>query len=70
MRQEELDRYEGFWISPDGGMVAYEEVTEAHIPQSLEGWRRCLPESMKIGFRRRIEKTGMGNKKQFGNCKT
>jgi hypothetical protein len=35
MRQEELDRFEGFWISPDGSMVAYEEVTEAHIPQSL-----------------------------------
>mmetsp|Transcript_132123 Transcript_132123/g.313181 ORF Transcript_132123/g.313181 Transcript_132123/m.313181 type:complete len:842 (-) Transcript_132123:51-2576(-) len=33
LAQEELDRYEGFWISPDGGMVAYEEVTEAHIPQ-------------------------------------
>ena len=23
----------GFWISPDGAMVAYEEVTEAHISQ-------------------------------------
>lgn len=34
-REEELDRYEGFWISPDGKMVAYEEVTEAHIPQLL-----------------------------------
>lgn len=33
LAQEELDRYEGFWISPDGKMVAYEEVTEAHIPQ-------------------------------------
>ena len=33
LAQEELDRYEGFWISPDGGMVAFEEVTEAHIPQ-------------------------------------
>ena len=33
LAQEELDRYEGFWISPDGGMVAFEDVTEAHIPQ-------------------------------------
>eukprot|EP00931_Biecheleriopsis_adriatica_P008359 TRINITY_DN109561_c0_g1_i1.p1 TRINITY_DN109561_c0_g1~~TRINITY_DN109561_c0_g1_i1.p1 ORF type:complete len:857 (+),score=180.08 TRINITY_DN109561_c0_g1_i1:43-2613(+) len=33
LAQEELDRYEGFWISPDGQKVAYEEVTEAHIPQ-------------------------------------
>lgn len=33
LAQEELDRFEGFWISPDGSMVAYEEVTEAHIPQ-------------------------------------
>lgn len=33
LAQEELDRYEGFWISPDGKQVAFEEVTEAHIPQ-------------------------------------
>eukprot|EP00438_Fugacium_kawagutii_P029515 Skav222741 [mRNA] locus=scaffold2390:508011:513470:- [translate_table: standard] len=36
VQQEELDRYEGFWISPDGAMVAYEEVTEAHIPQQCK----------------------------------
>eukprot|EP00927_Polykrikos_kofoidii_P030705 TRINITY_DN26433_c0_g1_i1.p1 TRINITY_DN26433_c0_g1~~TRINITY_DN26433_c0_g1_i1.p1 ORF type:complete len:860 (-),score=124.28 TRINITY_DN26433_c0_g1_i1:70-2523(-) len=33
LAQEELDRYEGFWISPDGSQVAYEEVDESHIPQ-------------------------------------
>jgi len=33
LAQEELDRYEGFWISPDGSQVAYEEVDESHIPE-------------------------------------
>lgn len=33
LAQEELDRYEGFWISPDGRQVAFEEVDESHIPQ-------------------------------------
>lgn len=64
MRQEELDRFEGFWISPDGSMVAYEEVTEAHIPQSL-GAEKSREEQVSIpdclGFRRRIEKAGTGN---------
>ena len=61
MRQEELDRFEGFWISPDGSMVAYEEVTEAHIPQSL-GAEKSREEQVSIpdflGFPRRIEKDG------------
>jgi dipeptidyl-peptidase-4 len=30
--QEELDRREGFWWSPDGRWVAFEEVDERHIP--------------------------------------
>ena len=30
--QEEMHRYEGFWISPDGAQVAYAEVDDAHIP--------------------------------------
>lgn len=30
--QEEMDRYAGFWFSPDGDLVAFEEVDEAHIP--------------------------------------
>ena len=28
-----LDRYEGYWLSPDCNMVAFEEVDEAHIPK-------------------------------------
>jgi len=32
LAQEEMDRYEGFWISPDGSQVAFEEVDESHIP--------------------------------------
>lgn len=30
--QEELDRGEGFWWSPDGRALAYAEVDETHIP--------------------------------------
>ena len=30
--QEEMDRYEGFWLSDDGGLLAFEEVDEGHIP--------------------------------------
>ena len=30
--QEELDRYEGFWLSPSGKQVAFEEVDERHVP--------------------------------------
>jgi len=33
LAQEELDRYEGFWISPDASRVAFEEVDETHIPE-------------------------------------
>mmetsp|Transcript_18917 Transcript_18917/g.44001 ORF Transcript_18917/g.44001 Transcript_18917/m.44001 type:complete len:857 (+) Transcript_18917:78-2648(+) len=33
LAQEELDRYEGFWMSSDGKLVAYEEVDERMIPQ-------------------------------------
>lgn len=33
LAQEELDRYEGFWISPKADLVAFEEVDEAHIPE-------------------------------------
>jgi len=33
LAQEELDRYEGFWISPDSSQVAFEEVDEQHIPE-------------------------------------
>jgi len=33
LAQEELDRYEGFWISPDAKQVAFERVDESHIPQ-------------------------------------
>jgi dipeptidyl-peptidase-4 len=33
LAQEELDRYEGFWVSPDATQVAWEEVDESHIPQ-------------------------------------
>ena len=31
LAQEEMDRYEGFWLSPDGTRVAFEEVDEADI---------------------------------------
>jgi dipeptidyl-peptidase 4 len=30
--QEEMDRYHGFWWSPDGARIAFEEVDERHIP--------------------------------------
>jgi dipeptidyl-peptidase-4 len=30
--QEEMNRYEGYWLSPDGSFVAFEEVDESHIP--------------------------------------
>jgi len=30
--QEELDRLSGYWPSPGGDMVAFEEVNESHIP--------------------------------------
>ena len=29
--QEEMDRYEGYWLSPDSAMVAFEQVDESHI---------------------------------------
>ena len=31
--QEEMDRYEGYWISPDGLHLAFEAVDESHIPK-------------------------------------
>jgi len=31
LAQEELNRYEGFWMSADGSKVAYEAVDESHI---------------------------------------
>jgi dipeptidyl-peptidase-4 len=30
--QEELDRFSGFWWSPDGSMLVYQETDERHIP--------------------------------------
>jgi dipeptidyl-peptidase 4 len=30
--QEELDRHKGYWPSPDGSLVAFEQVDERHIP--------------------------------------
>lgn len=30
--QEEMDRYHGFWWSPDGARIAFTEVDERHIP--------------------------------------
>lgn len=29
--QEEMDRYEGYWLSPDSAMAAFEQVDESHI---------------------------------------
>lgn len=31
--QEEMDRYRGFWWSPDSSYIAYTEVYENHIPE-------------------------------------
>ena len=33
MAQEEMDRSAGFWWSPDGARIAYQETDERHIPQ-------------------------------------
>ena len=30
--QEEMDRFDGFWISPDGSKIVYQETDERHIP--------------------------------------
>ncbi len=30
--QEELDRHHGYWPSPDGGLVAFQQTDERHIP--------------------------------------
>jgi len=32
LAMEELDRSEGYWLSPHGSKVAYEEVDESHVP--------------------------------------
>ena len=32
INQEEFDRYDGFWLSPGGGRVAFEQVDDSHIP--------------------------------------
>lgn len=32
MAQEEMDRSTGFWWSPDGALIAYQETDERHIP--------------------------------------
>ena len=31
--QEEMNRYRGFWWSPDSSLIAYAEVDESHIPE-------------------------------------
>ncbi|MFM1802703.1 MAG: hypothetical protein RJA81_2055 [Planctomycetota bacterium] len=30
--QEEMDRFDGFWISPDAAWIVYQETDERHIP--------------------------------------
>jgi dipeptidyl-peptidase-4 len=31
--QEELDRNQGYWVSPDGALIALTEVDERHVPE-------------------------------------
>ncbi len=33
LAQEEMDRYKGFWFSPDSQWIAFEQVDEGHIPE-------------------------------------
>ncbi len=33
LAQEEMDRYKGFWFSPDSQWIAFEQVDERHIPE-------------------------------------
>lgn len=44
--QEELARFRGFWWSTDGGLLAYEQADERHIPPYLiPHWEGANPET-------------------------
>ncbi|PSR24087.1 MAG: S9 family peptidase [Sulfobacillus acidophilus] len=51
--QEELDRHQGYWLSPDGAFVALTEVDERHIPEFPiihQGARGVWPEWHRYPF--------------------
>lgn len=51
--QEELDRADGFWLSPKGTLLVYESVDESHIPLyriTHQGTENGLSPSLKQGM--------------------
>ena len=72
--QEEMDRFDGFWISPDGSKIVYQETDERHIPVypivhqgdtewNVENHRYPFPGKANANVRLGIVKTSGGETK-------